>query len=508
MPPDPIIEIEVSGDAVTVDGVVVDRGSAGGPDTTVAMHLGVHAAARLVAQPLGRPVRAVLRCGTDEKRLVIHPDGSVTDVEDTFPVTSLVAPAGSRSAPIQRHARRPHGAALRVRRTRLAVGLAYAAIAVVLAGGIVMELATSDGTAPAPTAEEPPALTEPSIDDPVAPADRAVIKGNKLERLPGIRDVVVNPATGGFQLRLTTGRAARVTVRAAAVSGEGGAWQWALQTAKATTRTLDVDDLEAGAYRYTVQAPGERPLRGSFVIEPPVEPEVVTVGTTPEPQAPSTPDNNNTPPPSNNNNGGGGGGNDGSSLPGPTRAHRPRRPERPMRAARAAGPAFVGLAMVAALVAGTGPSTGSVTSVSDQTGARQDPTPRPVLQWSGYPIARTGKAAGEWIGARRWGRHGPVLYRIDPAASGRSTTYKPGRWVRNGAGEESAFLRQHSYDGPGRLDPGQVRQGAAPRSVGRSRRRRPPPAGRDTAGRCRVTWGGAGSSRARSRRWCAAWLGP
>jgi hypothetical protein len=318
VPPDPIIEIEVSGDAVTVDGVVVDRGSAGGPDTTVAMHLGVHAAARLVAQPLGRPVRAVLRCGTDEKRLVIHPDGAVTDVEDTFPVTSLVAPAGSRSAPIRRHARRPHGAALRVRRTRLAVGLAYAAIAVVLAGGIVMELATGDGTAPAPTAEEPPALAEPSLDDPVVPADRAVIKGNKLERLPGIRDVVVNPATGGFQLRLTTGRAARVTVRAAALSGEGGAWQWALQTAKATTRTLDVDDLEAGAYRYTVQAPGERALRGSFVIEPPVEqPEVVTVGTTPEPQAPSTPDNN-TPPPSNNNNGGGDGGNDGSSLPGPT----------------------------------------------------------------------------------------------------------------------------------------------------------------------------------------------
>jgi len=100
-----------------------------------------------------------------------------------------------------------------------------------------------------------------------------------------------------------------------------------------------------------------------------------------------------------------------------------------MRAARAAGPAFVGLAMVAALVAGTGPSTGDVTPVSDRSGARQDPTPRPMLQWSGYPIASTGKAAGGWIGARRWGRHGPVLYRIDPAASSRFTTYAPGRWV-------------------------------------------------------------------------------
>ena len=67
-------------------------------------------AARLVAQPWAdRFARSW--CGTDEKRLVIHPDGSVTDVEDTFPVTSLVAPAGARSAPITRHARRPHGAA-------------------------------------------------------------------------------------------------------------------------------------------------------------------------------------------------------------------------------------------------------------------------------------------------------------------------------------------------------------------------------------------------------------
>jgi hypothetical protein len=98
-----------------------------------------------------------------------------------------------------------------------------------------------------------------------------------------------------------------------------------------------------------------------------------------------------------------------------------------MRVARAAGPAFVGLAMVAALVAGTGPSTGSVSSVADESSARQ--APRPMLEWSGYRIARTGKAAGEWIGARRWGRHGPVIYRIDPAASRRYSAYEPARWV-------------------------------------------------------------------------------
>ncbi|MET0525224.1 MAG: hypothetical protein ABWZ91_10495 [Nocardioides sp.] len=96
-----------------------------------------------------------------------------------------------------------------------------------------------------------------------------------------------------------------------------------------------------------------------------------------------------------------------------------------MRAVRTAGPAFVGLAMVAVLVATTGPSSGRVTPAPDQRAS----APRPTLEWSGYPIADTGKAAGGWIGARRWGRNGPVLYRVDPAASDRTTSYKPGRFV-------------------------------------------------------------------------------
>ena len=317
VPPDPIVEIVVSGDAVTVDGVVVDRGSAGGPDTTVAMHLGVHAAARQVAQPLGRPVRAVLRYGSEEKRLVIHPDGAVTDVEDTFPVRSLVAPAGSRAAPITRHARRPHATALRVRRTRLAVGLAYAAIGTVLVGGVIVELASTDDSTPGSNVDAEPPFAQPSIGDPLSPADQAVIEGKRVERLPGISDVVVNPDTGGFQLRLTTSRAAKVTVRAAAMSGDGGAWQWALQTDKATTRTLDVDDLAAGAYRYVVQAPGERPVKGSFVVDPVEPPEVIPVDTDPDDSPDPTPDND--PPADDGGNGGGnGGGNDDATLPGPT----------------------------------------------------------------------------------------------------------------------------------------------------------------------------------------------
>jgi hypothetical protein len=95
---------------------------------------------------------------------------------------------------------------------------------------------------------------------------------------------------------------------------------------------------------------------------------------------------------------------------------------------RTVGPAFVGLAMVAALVAGTGPSSGGETPAESEAVERS--APRLLLSWSGYPIPRTGKASGGWIGARRWGSEGPVIYPIDPEASGRTTTYQAGRWAR------------------------------------------------------------------------------
>src|SRR5690606_10972237 len=116
VPAHPVVDIRVSADAVTVDGEVVDRGSAGGPDTKVAMLLGVHAVARRVAQPLGRPVRAVVHTDDDEQHLVVHPDGSVTAVEDTSPVVSLIAPPGARATPISWAARKRRRRLLPVQR--------------------------------------------------------------------------------------------------------------------------------------------------------------------------------------------------------------------------------------------------------------------------------------------------------------------------------------------------------------------------------------------------------
>lgn len=330
VPAHPVVEIEVTREAVSVDGVVVDRGSTGGPDDTVAMHLGVHAAARQVAQPMGRPVRAILRCGGDEKRMVIHPDGTVSAVEDTFAVVSLVAPAGSRGAPVSRHGRRSRGLlALRVHRTRLVMGTAYAALGAVLVGGVLVTALGGDDPAPAATrAGEEPASA--SNQDPVSPAAVPLaVEGVRLERLPGVSDVVVTPEPGGFRLLLTTGRAGRVTVRAELLSGADGARVWTIRTPKATIRTLVVDDLEAGVYRWTVRSPGERAATGRVVVQPPPEsPSVVTVGSTTEPAPSST--TGNTGPTRDNDGGDGGGtrsGDGDSSVVGPTK---PVDPDDPM----------------------------------------------------------------------------------------------------------------------------------------------------------------------------------
>ena len=85
VPAFPHVLIIVTDVAVMVDGEVVDRGSAGDPDTSVAIQLGVHAAARKSAQRLGRPVRATLRCKGDERRIIVQPDGSFADAEESKP---------------------------------------------------------------------------------------------------------------------------------------------------------------------------------------------------------------------------------------------------------------------------------------------------------------------------------------------------------------------------------------------------------------------------------------
>lgn len=104
-----------------------------------------------------------------------------------------------------------------------------------------------------------------------------------------------------------------------------------------------------------------------------------------------------------------------------------------MRRIRVAAPVLVGLACVTALL------------VASPAPAERD-APRTLVDWSGFRIDATGKAAGGFIGARRWSERGPILYPIDPAAKAGPTAYQKGRWVARvrGSGAKSAADRRHT----------------------------------------------------------------
>lgn len=104
-----------------------------------------------------------------------------------------------------------------------------------------------------------------------------------------------------------------------------------------------------------------------------------------------------------------------------------------MSRSRVTGATFLGLATAAALLVATGPSSGDPGPLAAD---RSDP--RRLTYWSGYRIERTGTAAGGFIGARRWSRNGPIVYRIDPTAEAGRTTYRKGRWVSRLNGRSTA----------------------------------------------------------------------
>ena len=316
VPAFPHVLIIVTDAAVTVDGEVVDRGSAGDPDTSIAIQLGTHAAARRVAQRLGRPVRATLRCKGEEKRIILQPDGSYTDAEESkpvrTPVVSVAAP-GAPPAPITRPARRSIRAVVLVDRSKFATSAAYVALGTVLITGLL--LTGSDG-------EEPTQVAEGSLEAPPATglSPHDVVVGDLVQRLPAVSGVVADSETGGFKIQVTTGRAARVRVQASPLAGDGESRVWTIRTTGATTRTLAFDDLEAGSYRWVVRSEGERPRTGNVVVssEPPVV-DVVDDASQPD----STPDTS-APPPSDPDDGGG-----DSDMPGPTGPVDPDDPTKP-----------------------------------------------------------------------------------------------------------------------------------------------------------------------------------
>lgn len=176
IPAVPVVEILISNGRLKVNGrdVVTD-----GPyEVTQLRQLGVHEAARRVAQPLDRPVRAIARDSAGSIRMVIHPDGHVSDVEDPD------APARSHwSIPFSSMTPRSRGLAA------VAGGLIVATCAVIFT--------PSGSSEPAPntsTTQGPPTTNSPSGPSQTPDATPAELR---VSASPGPAELVLTVSSNG-----------------------------------------------------------------------------------------------------------------------------------------------------------------------------------------------------------------------------------------------------------------------------------------------------------------------
>lgn len=96
VPAFPLVQIQIVGSTVTVDGVAIVH-----DNTRSLHHIAIQTAADRVARPLRRPVRAVASDDEGRASMLIHPDGSATDVillDDALPVAPPTAAAAAAAA--------------------------------------------------------------------------------------------------------------------------------------------------------------------------------------------------------------------------------------------------------------------------------------------------------------------------------------------------------------------------------------------------------------------------
>lgn len=269
VPAHPVVEIVVGHDEVHVNGEVVDV-----EDVDDLQRAGVHAAAERVAQRLGRPVRAIATEADGRLRMIVHPDGTASEVEpidDTPPVSwrerAMALVPGFLT-------------------TRAAAAVLGGALvcALLLVGGLKMLAGTTPSGEGSPAAGTEQGPTEDAAPVSLRPVTRPVV----LRLAPLRLRVEARPGVEQVGLRVRTARPVTVQVRVK-VSGE-----------PAKTRKLRVSSssasteftVPAGAVKWTVSAPSGIERSGTAEVAPKSVP-------TPEPTPEYTPEPSETytPPP-------------------------------------------------------------------------------------------------------------------------------------------------------------------------------------------------------------------
>lgn len=294
--PHPVVVIDVDDNGrILIDGIVVPGGESADPYREA-----VHAVALEVARPLGLPVRAVATDPYGTTRLLIHPNGSVSDIEIVLPTSITTSPTLPEAdgpaqvvdaAPAEypagipreltaqgwlaaRDESRAASAAASESRpgrripSRVGVLLAIAA-AVVL--GTAATVITPDDEEPSetPAAESGDAGADNIV--PQAPSGalgQPVVRREAPLRLLQLQSASATGSVGSATLRVSVSRpgALQLVLRSAG----GGSAEQRVQVASPGVSTVVVRDLAAGEWSWTVRAPGEPALTGAVrVTEPP-----------------------------------------------------------------------------------------------------------------------------------------------------------------------------------------------------------------------------------------------
>ncbi len=275
MPSNPLVTIEVDDRGrLTINGHVVAH------DDADPRRVATEIVRADFAQPLGRPVRALATLPNGQLRMVIHPDGRVTNVEEHRPTSPAGVPPATRAQTwlAAREADRVVAAEIYAarhagRRRRYPVVLA--GTAAVAAGAALVLLLTQRG----------PSVDEPTAAAPSEPADvieaappQSLVESSEI-RPVAISGVMVETEPHELRLEIAAQRRTSVMVVVTPLDGSGSPQGQTLTIQGAVERVVTVTDLDPGRYRWQVMVPGQPSRTGVARVpaEPPVEAPVVVV---------------------------------------------------------------------------------------------------------------------------------------------------------------------------------------------------------------------------------------
>ncbi|MEJ7831582.1 MAG: hypothetical protein WKF79_01590 [Nocardioides sp.] len=327
--PHPLVAIDVvDEEQILINGIALPAGESGDPHQRA-----VHAVATEVARPLGRPVRARATDPDGTTWLVIHPDGSVSDIEANVAPNGSAATIGSARAAepgevandlgregfapakssggipeeltapgwlaardVSREALaaaskpRPSG-----RSARTPVLLALAATVLMAVGGAVL-LTGEDEPGPTTGANAEAGAVVDDVDDVVedvrppaaAPAlAQTVLRRSAPLELLQLQSVSATGAVGAATLQLELSRPGvlQLVLRR---PGGGPAVTQQVRVASAGIHGVTLRNLAAATWTWMVRAPGESPLAGTVGVTAPAPP-VAVPDETYEPPTPDDP---------------------------------------------------------------------------------------------------------------------------------------------------------------------------------------------------------------------------